>query len=147
MKLTLEEGLIYDDKEEIVAEVDEASKSVLFDIPITKELAAAVEKLTGAGYEHVEPIPEPKAKAKKKTAAKKKAAADVPPSYPHPNPGFKDPDYVEWLHDNYPGKFKSNYGVRDEVELGNKDDHRLTPEKDNRYPARRTTVLTKKAHP
>ena len=102
--------------------------------------------------------PAPKKRARRKPLD----AAPVPPPEPEPEPepepavvvipdlnmfdGIKDPSYVRQLHEADFDAFRELYGIKASIEQEPIDSLVKTEREDLRYPAKRTTCLTRKAH-
>lgn len=99
--------------------------------------------------------PAPKKRARRKPLSS--APAPAPEPEPEPDPvvtipdlemfdGIKDPKYVRQLHEADFDAFREVYGLKGSIQQEPIGSLIKTDKEDLRYPAKRTTCLTRKAH-
>jgi len=145
MKFEIEDGLLLKDGDPI-ADVEDKVFFFQEEKP-TESIESAILKAF-PGYEIIvdveeELIPAKKAAPKKKAAKKKPALIEKPDLRDFQ--GIKDPAYVRALHDSDFEAFRRTYGLKHDQEQEPIESLVRTEKEDLRYPAKRTTCLTKKS--
>lgn len=147
--------------DEILGLYDAEKREAILDTELTEDELAELKDLVGKDATIIlagEKDEAPAKKAAKKKMPKKKTAAPTPPpvdeeedgeevALPRINSKFGDKDdrYVRELHEASWDEFCKVYGVLDDVEKRDIADVVKTDKEDLRYPAKRTTCLTRRA--